>query len=285
MKDSLKRLHCPSLNLRAYTAVTTGISNELCTIHQTTPNATYALAQSLSAAALLSASLKPESNQSLVYKIEGNGPLRSVYVQADSRGGMRGYVGNPSVDHTVSLDTISFSTIIGAGTLTVTKELGLREPYTGVSALLYGSVARDTAYYLASSEQIPSALIIACETRNDGVITAAGGILIQTFPDTSLDVIGSVEERIHTMDESLGKRMENGEDVSVVLSKLLLDSPVQLLSETPLKHRCSCSREVILRSLRFVSTEDLQTMIDEDHGAEVSCTFCKTRYAVTEDEL
>ncbi len=285
MKDALKRYHCEELKIRAYTAETTGISRELCAIHNTTPNAMYALSQGLTAAALLSAGLKPESAQSIAYKIEGNGPLKSVYIQADARGSLRGYVSNPDVDNTVQFQSINFSKAIGAGSLTVTKELGLKEPYAGVSALMYGSIARDTAYYLTSSEQIPSAVIIACETTLESGITAAGGILIQTFPDTPDEVVVSIEEKINSMPISLGSHLVEGIDISLYLTDILMQHPLELLSEIELKHRCSCSREVILQSLAYIAGEDLQTFIEEDNGAEISCTFCRKKYHITAIEL
>lgn len=285
MNDSLKRFHNKELNIRAYTALTRAVSNEICSIHKTTPNATYALSQGITAASLLSAGLKPESKQTLAYRIDGNGPLKSLYVQADSRGGIRGYAGNPGVDYSAAIGSISFSKAIGAGTLTVTKELGMKEPYSGVSALLYGSIARDTAYYLNSSEQIPSALIIACETEPEGTISAAGGILIQTFPDTEEAVITKIEQNINSLKQTLGDHLKEGKAIEAYLARILNNDNSQLLAETALEHRCSCSKDVIINSLKYVTENDIRQMIDEDKGAEVACTFCTAKYQISAKEL
>lgn len=284
MKDQLHKISCPALELRAYTVSNTSLVNELCSLHNTTPNGTYAFAQSITAASLLSSQLKPESKQSLAFKINGSGPLKLIYVQANSNGGIRGYVGNPQPDYELKLEHIDFSKSIGAGTITVIKELGMKEPYSGISPLVYGSVAQDTAYYLSTSEQTPSALIIACETAPDGTITASGGILIQTWPETPQDAIAKVEEKINTS-PSLGEHLKEGKDILDYLSMLFSHETLELLETIELKHSCSCSREVISNSLRTVAVNDLTAMIEEDHGAEIKCTFCNEVYTFTEEDL
>jgi molecular chaperone Hsp33 len=285
MNDTLIRYNCPSLNVRAYTTVTQNVANELCKIHDTTPNATYAFANSITAASLLSANLKPDSNQSLVYKIDGKGPLKSLYIQINSFGHIRGYVKNPGIDYEVEIGSIDFSKAIGAGTLTVVKELGLKEPYSGISPLLYGSVAQDTAYYLLNSEQVPSAIIIGCKTHTSGDISASGGIMIQSYPDTDDGILQEIESRIRTAKQDLGEFLETGGDITLYLSELLDTNQLDILSDIRIEHRCSCGKEIVLNSLKVISSDELKKMIHEDNGAEISCTFCRTKYQISVNDI
>ncbi|HQO39626.1 MAG TPA: Hsp33 family molecular chaperone HslO, partial [Spirochaetota bacterium] len=180
----VSRIYCESLKLRAYTVVTKETAAEITSLHKTTPNATLALGRSINAAALIAATLKPESNQSILMKFSGEGPVREVHVQCDAFGNVRGYIANPAPDITDDIGTLSFSKAIGAGLLTIIKDLGMGDPYNSVTPLLYGEVAADLAYHLTTSEQVPSAVILGLNMDRDGAISSSGGILIQTFPDT-----------------------------------------------------------------------------------------------------
>jgi molecular chaperone Hsp33 len=284
MKDILQRGQSEKKQVRIYSVNTLEIARELTTLHQTTPNATYALCQSVTAAALLSASLKPESRQSLAYKINGSGPIESIYIQADSRGNIRGTIGNPDVDLDVELDKISFSKIIGAGTITVIKDLEMKEPYTSVSPILFGSIAKDTAYYLTSSEQVPSALIIACETSADGEILVSAGILIQTWPETDSSIIETIDANIKNA-APLGDHLLDKKDINDYIKDILDDQDIEIFSTTELSHTCPCSKEAFNRSLHLISSGDIKEMIEEDGKAEIVCTFCKTNYHFSKDEL
>ena len=144
--DTLYRLIIPSLNIRAYAAVTLDTARDITRVHNTTPNATAGLGKAVSAAVLLSSSLKPGSEQSVGYKIQGSGPISEIQVQVDAHGNVRGYTKHPRVDEESDLGSISFAKAIGAGLLTVTKDLGAGDPYVGVSHLVQGEIAMDTAY-------------------------------------------------------------------------------------------------------------------------------------------
>ncbi|HRX15897.1 MAG TPA: Hsp33 family molecular chaperone HslO [Spirochaetota bacterium] len=284
MQDKFERFLCPALSLRAYTALTTNTAKEIATLHNTTPNATYAMSEAITATALLSSLLKPDSRQSLSLKISGSGPMGTIYIQTDTTGALRGYAENPQPETKQKFDSIDFSHAIGAGVITVTRDIGMKEPYSGVSPLIYGSIAKDTAYYLTTSEQIPSAVILTCDTDNDGYIISSGGILIQTLPDTPEESIAIVErsmQKSKTLKEHLG----TGEDITSYLSYLLENNTLELLSSTSLHYQCSCSKDIVMASLAAVSAKDLEVMIEEDHGAEVCCTFCNKAYKFTESDL
>jgi molecular chaperone Hsp33 len=283
--DRLTRLICEPLNLRAYAVTTMDAVTEITSLHRTTPNATLALGRTITAAALLSAMLKPDSDQSLLVKIEGNGPIREIHAQADARGNLRGYVANPQPDLTDDIGGLSVSRTIGAGFLTVRRDIGMKEPFTSVIPLRTGEVAGDVAYYLTTSEQIPSAVIIGLTLSQKGSVTSSGGILIQTFPGTPEDAIARVEANISSMDRSLGQSLKEGADIMDVLKRLFGDEAVTLLDSRPIKASCRCERVTIRAMLASLSRDDLRAMIDEDGGAEVTCTFCAKQYHFDKKEL
>jgi molecular chaperone Hsp33 len=285
MSDILHRLIIPEFNFRAYAVNSLETARAIVTAHHTTPNATTALGRAINAAALLSASLKPDSDQILSYKIQGSGPLKELQVQVDAHGNIRGYVARPRIDEEIDLGVISFSKSIGAGLLTVTKDLGMKEPYTGVTHLVKGEIAMDTAYYLTVSEQVPSALVIGLNINREGSIDASGGILIQTFPDTPEKSVELVESKLAKSPETLAEALTGGKDILAYLSDFLDNTPVTVMGSTPLRHRCRCTKELILSVLKTFEDNDISDMIEKDEGAEIHCTFCNTRYQFSKQEL
>ena len=283
--DSISRIICDDLNLRAYTVTSLDTVRDITSIHNTTPNATMALGRTINATALMSASLKPGSNQSISVKFSGDGPLREVQAQADAMGNIRAYVSNPSPDITHSMDAISFSRSIGAGFLSVIRDLNLKEPYTSLIPLLYGDVATDVSYFLTTSDQVPSALILALEVGGDNSISASGGILIQTFPDTPPSSIELVEKSINSMEHPLGKALMGGADIYQIVSEIMGNHALEIISSYPLQARCRCSREMLRATLTGIQKDELIRMIEEDHGAEIICTFCKSVYNFSEKDL
>jgi molecular chaperone Hsp33 len=284
-KDKITRIVCEELNLRAYTAETRDLVKEITGLHNTTPNAATALGRSITATALLSATLKPDSNQNITVKFSGSGPIREIHVQADARGNVRGYAENPDVDFTEEIGKISFSRTIGAGFLTVTKDLDMKEPYSSVVPLLRGEVAEDIAYYLTTSEQIPSALLIALDLGKNGTIGASGGILIQTYPETEDAVISRIENNIVNAGETLTDALNRDDDIIGYLSELFDNHALKVLSEYSLHHSCRCSSDLIKSVLYNIHPEELQDMIHKDGGAEVICSFCRKKYRFSETEL
>jgi molecular chaperone Hsp33 len=284
-KDMLKRVICETLDLRAYTATTLSTVREITALHGTSPNATVALGRTITAAALLSATLKPDSDQSLLLKIEGGGPIREIHAQADARGNIRGYAANPGPDQEEDIGGISFSRTIGAGFLTVRKDIGMKEPYSSITPLHAGEVAGDVAYYLAASEQIPSALIIALTLEKDGSVSSSGGILVQTFPGTPEEVITRVEHAIYSLKTDLGTSLKEGNEITSVLGEILGHEPFSVIESRPIRTACRCTREIIRAALLYLHSEELADMLSRDHGAEVTCTFCTKKYHFDEHDL
>jgi molecular chaperone Hsp33 len=283
--DILYRLMLPDLGLRAYAADTFVTAQSICSAHDTTPNATSALSKAISVAALMSATLKPDSGQSLSVKIQGSGPLKEIHVQADTLGDIRGYVKRPRVDEDTDIGGISFPKAIGAGLLTVTKDIGMKEPYSGVTHFIKGELAIDTAYYLTSSEQVPSAVILAATLDKNGSLSSSGGILIQTFPGTPDTSIALVESKLSSEHENLGEALVAGKNLIKYLTSLLDGTRVDINGSITLRHSCKCSRERIETIVGSLERADIEEMIEKDGGAEIHCTFCNRKYTFSKSEL
>jgi molecular chaperone Hsp33 len=283
--DKISRIICDELDLRAYAVTSLDTAREITRIHNTSVNATVAMGRAVASTALLSATLKPESDQTITMKFSGDGPLKELHIQADARGNLRGYVSNPRPDDTEDLGGLNFSRAIGAGFLSIIRDLGLREPYTSTMPLMYGDIARDISYFLASSEQVPSALLLGLELDREGIISASGGILIQTFPHTPASSIEIVEKAIQSMKIPLGHALLEGADIHSIVSELMGNRPLEISSENSLRAKCRCSREMLKSAFSGIQEEELLLMIEEDHGAEVTCTFCSRVYHFSEDEL
>jgi len=285
MEENLSiRYICEEYDLRIYGTLTKNLLQEIISIHNTTPHATIAFGRTLNAAVLLAASsIKPHSTDSLSIHLSCSGPIKEILVQIDGKGNVRGFVGNPTVDVELQSDTLNISKALGAGVITVTRDLGLKEPYRSVSPIIYGDIAKDIAYYLLESEQIPSAIILTANCDRNGAITRSAGILIQTFPNTPTPVIESIENKLHT-DFSLDKKIEAGVSLKDCIEELI-GKEIKELGLLKLQHKCRCNKELLSSILESVQTEELADMINKDHGALVTCVFCKKEYHFTEEEL
>ncbi|MBN1501701.1 MAG: Hsp33 family molecular chaperone HslO [Spirochaetes bacterium] len=283
--DGMQTIISPSFNVRIYAAETLNTVKEITKIHETTPNATAALGQAINAAALLGAALKPESTQNLTLRIQGSGPLKEVFVQIDAAGNLRAFTANPQIDINNPMPRISFSDAIGAGMISISKDLGLKEPYSSVSPIIKGELAEDIAYYLTKSEQIPSAVIIGFKLGTDGEIKASGGILIQTFPDTPESSIASIEQNISGLKKTLSESLAEGEDITDFIKDLLGNSPVEIISRTDIRHKCRCSTDLLRNVIKTLPKTDISEMIEKEHGTEIDCTFCRKTYKFGEHDL
>lgn len=281
--DFISRIISHELNIRAYAVSALHTAREIVRMQGCTPPAAIVLGRAVNAAALLSATLKPDSNQTISLKISGTGPTRELHVQADAKGNLRGYIANPLLE--TGNTGSDYAALIGPGLLTVVKDLGMKEPSSSVIPLLRGDIARDVAYYLTFSEQVPSALILSVMPGTDSTLAHSAGILIQTFPDTKDDTIAGIEKNIIDAGHSLTGHLSGGGDIYGYLSALLGDAPFTVMQITPLRAACRCNRDMLARVLQSFSEDELRDMISRDDGAEISCYFCKTNYRFTSRDM
>lgn len=254
-------------------------------IHSLPPVPTAALGRVLMAASLMGDALKAD-NGSLTLQIKGGGPLGTVLAVSDSGGNVRGYVQNPNVDlmekHPGKLD---IGAAIGLnGTLTVIKDLGMKEPYIGSIDLLSGEIADDVAAYFVESEQIPTACALGVLIDTDGSVAAAGGYLIQLLPGADESMIDKIESGVRRVG-SVSHALAGGLDAVGLLNAVLDGFSLEVLDTHPVEYRCQCSRERVERALISLGRQELSDLIRQQGQAELSCQFCDKVYHFTKEEL
>jgi molecular chaperone Hsp33 len=270
-------------NARAVACVTTDLVREACRTQGTRPTGTVALGRALSAAALMVALLKDGQRVSL--KFEGSGPLRKVITEADADGAVRGTVGDPTVDLPSDGSGISVAPALGrAGFLTVRKDLGLKEPYSGTVQLLNSEIATDLAYYFTESEQLPSAVGLGVFLDRDGEVAAAGGFLLQSLPPSDPEAIEALATRAEAA-PPLSELLLGGDTPEQVLARILGDLPFRALERRPLRFRCSCNRERVEQALVSLGPDQLGEMVAAGEDGEVACEFCRQQYVIPAAEL
>lgn len=253
-------------------------------IHHCSPTATAALGRTLCAASLLGEAMK-EENASLTIRINGGGPLGGVVAISDHEGYVRGAVGNPGVDLPLRADgKLDVGGAVGRdGMLTVSRDIGLREPYVGSVELRSGEIAEDLTAYLLESDQIPSACALGVLIDTDGSVKTAGGFLVQLMPGAAEELIARLEDNIFLMDQLTTILAEDGTDA--VFRQVLKGLEYHLVQESPVGYRCSCSRERVEAALGVVERRELEEMIAENRAFEVSCQFCDSVYRFGPQEL
>jgi len=283
MTDYLIRGMAKSGSVRVLVCVTTELVEDVCKRHGTLPTASAALGRALTAGTLMGAMLK--TGQRIAMRFEGNGPLKKIVIEADSDGSVRGYVGVPQV-HLLRPDGgLDVAQALGrAGFLTVAKDLGMKAPYRGTVQLYTSEIAQDLALYLVESEQIPSAVGLAEFIEQDGRVSAAGGFLIQAVPPVDPLVVEELMIRIEEM-PPLSELLKNGKTPEEILELLLKGIPYEILEKRVVGFACSCSRERIERVLLSMGKKELNSMREEQNGAEVTCEFCGERYVFNAADL
>ena len=253
-------------------------------LHDTSPVATAALGRSLCAASMLGDLLKEET-ATLTLRINGGGPIGTVIAVSDSQGMVRGYVENPQVDVPNREDgKLNVGAAVGVdGMLTISRDLGLKEPYIGSTRLVSGEIAEDLAYYYMESEQVASAVGLGVRVDTDLSVKCAGGFIVQLLPGAPDSLIDMIEENIQITGQVTGI-LENGCAQDLV-DAVFMDLSPETLSSTSVEYRCYCSRERVRRAVESLSLEDLREIYAGGVAAQVSCQFCNTVYDFSGDEI
>ncbi len=254
-------------------------------IHKLLPMATAALGRSLLGASLMGDAMKEEQG-SLTLQIKGGGPLGTILAVSDCQGNVRGYVQHPQVElmekHRGKLDV---GAAVGTtGTLTVIKDIGLKEPYVGSIGLFSGEIADDLAMYFVESEQIPTACALGVLVGLDQSVTAAGGYLIQLLPGADEDMISKIEAGVRGIG-SVSQALAGGLDGEGLLNAVLKDFDLRILETHPVEYRCYCSRDRVTRALISMGRDELGRLIQEQGQAELTCQFCDRVYQFSQAEL
>ena len=254
-------------------------------IHTLLPVATAALGRTLMAASLMGDAMKIDGS-SLTLQIKGGGPLGTILAVSDEAGNVRGYVQNPHVELMEKAPgKLDVGRAVGeTGSLTVIKDLGMKEPYVGTIDLLSGEIADDIAAYFVESEQIPTACALGVLVGTDQSVTSAGGYLIQLLPGAGEDIITKIEAGVQRVG-SVSHALEGGLDGAGLLRAVLFDFDLEILETHPVEYRCYCSRDRVTRALISMGREELSSLIREQGQAELTCQFCDQVYRYSKGDL
>ncbi len=252
--------------------------------HDTWSAATAALGRTLIGTTLLASSLKDQERISV--QIHGNGLGGKIFTDANGQGDMRGYISNPHVSLPLNEQgKLDVRTVVGdRGTMTVIKDLGMREPFSGQIPIVDGELGADFTYYMAVSEQINGSMGLSVLVNPDESVRAAGGFMIQLMPGATEETIVEIEKRLSDipMISSLLDQEASPEDL---LDRLLGKENIQPLETMPVQFKCSCTRDKFSSGLIAIGEEELKRLVDEDHGAEVVCHFCSEKFFYSNEDL
>ncbi|NJC88725.1 MAG: Hsp33 family molecular chaperone HslO [Desulfuromonas sp.] len=283
MSDHLVRLITRDGMLRAVAAETTLLVEECRHRQQTDPTATIALGRVATAAALMGGLLKGEQRLALI--VEGSGPLQRLQAETDAVGRVRATLKVPVAGLPPREGRFDVAGAVGqAGFLHVVKDLGLKEPYRGMVQLATSEIGEDLAYYLATSEQIPSTVALGVELDRDARVAAAGGFLLQLLPGGDPTLVDRLEERLAHLPPTT-TLLRQGVAPAAILERLLEEIPTTHLGQIPLTFTCTCNREQVAGVLKLLGAAELDEMLAEQGEATVTCDFCKEPYRFERAEL
>lgn len=285
MQDEIVRAMTRDGLVKAVSITGTALVERARQIHTTLPTATAAMGRALLGASMMGDMLKEEQG-SLTLQIKGGGPLGTVLAVSDCGGNVRGYVQNP---HVALMEKRPGKLDVGAavgtsGTLTVIKDIGLKEPYVGSIGLFSGEIADDLAMYFVESEQIPTACALGVLIGTDQSVTAAGGYLIQLLPGAGEEIISRIEAGVQRV-VSVSHVLAEGTDGQGLLEAVLSDFELEILEKHSVEYRCYCSRDRVTRALISMGREELASLIAEQGQADLTCQFCDKVYHYAREEL
>ncbi len=284
MKDYIVRATAKNAQVRAFAATTGNLVEYARNAHDTSPVVTAALGRLLTAGAMMGTMLKGEEDL-LTLQIKGDGPVHGLTVTADSSARVKGYADIPQVMLPPSvLGKLDVGGAIGNGMLTVIRDLGLKEPYVGQTALQTGEIAEDLTYYFATSEQIPSTVGLGVLMEKNNTVKCAGGFIIQLMPFAEEETIEQLESNLAKI-SSVTAILDQGKTPEEMLALLLDGMDVEVTDTIPTKFYCNCHKKRIEKAIISIGEKDIREMIDEGREIEVKCHFCNSTYIFSVEEL
>ena len=284
MRDYIVRATAAGNQIRAFAATTRDLVETARAAHNTSPVATAALGRLLTAGAMMGVMMKGDKDL-LTLQIKAGGPLNGVTVTADSKGNVKGYVGNPNVLLPANKNgKLDVAGAVGVGLLNVIKDLGLKEPYSGQTILQTSEIAEDLTYYFATSEQVPSSVGLGVLMEKDNTVKQAGGFIIQLMPFAEEAVISKLEKNLSGITSVTGM-LEKGYTPEAILETLLEGMEIEYNDRLSTRFYCNCCKERVAKALISVGRKDLKEMIDEGKEVELNCHFCNRNYIFDVQEL
>lgn len=285
MSDYLIKGMAYDSQFRVYAVDATEAVAEAQRRHDTWSASSAALGRTM-VGSLLIATTGLKGEQKMTVIVNGNGLGGRIVADANGSGDVKAYIQKPKVSLPLNANgKIDVRAVVGTeGTITVIKDLGLKEPFSGQVPIVSGELGEDFTYYMANSEQIPSAIGLSVLVDNDDSIKVAGGFMIQVLPDATDEAIASIEKNIAEL-PLVSRLMENGAKPEDIIHRIVGEENVHFVEKMPVQFNCDCTRERFLSGMAAIGKEELTVIIEEDHGAEVVCQFCETKYQFSEEEL
>ncbi len=284
MSDYIVRATAANNQIRAFAATTRDLAEYARSVHNTSPVATAALGRLLTAGAMMGSMMKG-SNDLLTLQIKCNGPIQGLTVTADANANVKGYVYDPTVMLPPSpIGKLDVGGALGAGVLSVIKDMGLKDPYVGQTELVSGEIAEDITYYYATSEQIPSSVALGVLMNKDNTVKRSGGFIIQLMPFAEDEIIDKLEKKINEI-SSITKLLDDDLTPEMILEHILGEFTLEILDTMPTAFTCNCSKERVEKAIISIGKKDIQEMIEDNEPIEVNCHFCNTKYHFSINEL
>lgn len=283
-RDHVVRATAAEGTVRAFAIYSKGVVENARAVHELSRTATAALGRTLTAAAMLGTTMKGDKD-ALSIVFNGDGTLGNITATAKPDGSVKGYVGNPQASLPSQVgEKLRVGEIVGKGTLRVIYDLSMREPYSGVVEIQSGEIADDLAYYLTTSDQLPSAVALGVLLNEDSSVSEAGGFIVQLMDGATEDTAVMLEERIAAL-PSITTLLHEGFSPEQILERILGDMDLQILEDKPVSFRCDCSRERTLKLLGLIGDDELQSMVDDGEEIEMVCAFCNSKYHYAPEEI
>ena len=283
--DYMIRATAANAQIRAFAVTSRDLVEYARQAHDLSPIASAALGRTMSAALMMADMLKGPQDL-LTIKIDADGPIGGILVTADNQGGVKGYVENPKVDLPSNrVGHLNVGGAVGHGTLTVIRDLGLKDPYVGQTAIQTGEIAEDITYYFAVSEQIPSSVGLGVlVNRQEKKILQAGGFIVQLMPFAEEETISRLEKNLQGID-SVTKMLSAGDTPEQMLEKVLTGLDPVVTQKDPVRFHCNCGREKYERALVLLGRDEVQKIVDDGEPVEIKCQFCGKKYRFSQEEL
>lgn len=284
MEDYLIKATAYNGAIRAYAVRSTKMIEEVQRRQDSWATATAALGRTMTIASMMGAMLKNE--QTLTAKIEGNGPIGAIIADSNASGDVRGYVTNPHVHFDLNeVGKLDVARAVGVqGNLSIVKDLGLKDHFTGQVPLVSGEISEDFTYYYAHSEQVPSAIGAGVLINPDHSVKASGGFIVQVMPGADDELIEELEQQISQF-PPISQLVAEGSTPEEMLETLFQRTSVKIHENMPVQFKCKCSQERIERAIAGLGELEIKKMIDEDGGAEATCHFCNEQYNLSVNDL
>lgn len=284
MSDYMIRATAADNQIRAFAITSKELTEEARKRHNSSPIVTAALGRLMSGAVMMGSMMKGDKDL-LTIQVKGDGPMRGLTVTADAKGNVKGYPYVPDVVLPANaMGKLDVGGAIGAGTMSVIKDMGLKEPYIGQIELNTGEIAEDLTYYFAVSEQVPSSVGLGVLMSKENTVAQAGGFIIQLMPFTTDETIDQLEKKLAEV-TSVTALLAQGYTPEMILEKILGEFGLEINEKLPVQFHCDCSKERVEKAIASISKEELKSIIEDGEPIEVNCDFCNTKYRFSIDEL